>query len=170
MSDHEHSTERTAGGLLGKAAGRAKEAIGSALGNSGLDRKGRLQQVRVEAENEAVELGQVADEKDAEGKLANAQAETETERRKLELELSRMTAEERIERERAQAQHDAEQRSRAREGASKAKQQAAEFQADRERRHAKAADAEEVREAAALEKEAKRAEQIADAMHPEASR
>lgn len=141
MTDQEQRQERTAGGLLGKAAGRAKEVVGSALGNSELDREGRLQQVQVEAEREAIEHGREAEEKDAEAKLRIAKAETETERRELEQELSQMSEEERIEHERAQNE-----------------------------RQAKAAHAEEVREAAALEQQANRAERVADAVDPEQDR
>jgi uncharacterized protein YjbJ (UPF0337 family) len=141
MTDHEQTQERTAGGLLGKAAGRAKEIVGSALGNSQLDREGRLQQVQVEAEEEAIGRGQEAEEKDAEAKLAIAKAETETERRELEQELSQLSDEERIEREKAQ-----------------------------NKRQAKAAHAEEVREATALEREANRADRLADTIDPEQSR
>jgi hypothetical protein len=141
MTDHEQTQERAAGGLLGKAAGRAKQIVGSALGNDRLDREGRLQQVQVEAEEEAIERGQEADEKDAEAKLTIAKAETETERRELEQEFSQLSAEERIERERAQ-----------------------------NKRQAGAAHAEEVREATALEREANRAERAADAVDPEQGR
>jgi uncharacterized protein YjbJ (UPF0337 family) len=141
MSDHEQVSERTSGGLLGKVSGRAKQLVGSAFGNADLDREGRLQQMQVEAEEEAIERGQEADEKDAEAKLAIARAETETERRELELELSQLSDEERIEREEAQ-----------------------------NKRQAKAAHAEEVREAAALEGEANRAERVAGAIDPERGR
>lgn len=141
MTDYEQTQERAAGGLLGKAAGRAKQLVGSALGHSQLDREGRLQQVQVEAATDAAKSGEEADRKDAEAKLAIAKAETETERRELEQELSRLSDEERIERERAQNE-----------------------------RQAKAAHAEEVREAAALEREANRAERAADAVDPEQSR
>lgn len=141
MTEHDQTPERTAGGLLGKAAGRAKELVGSALGNSQLDREGRLQQVQAEAEKTAIERGEEADGKDAEAKLAIAKAETETERRELEQELSQLSEEERIEREKAQS-----------------------------KRQAKAAHAEEVREAAALEREAKRADRLADSIDPEQGR
>jgi uncharacterized protein YjbJ (UPF0337 family) len=141
MTDHEQVSERASGGLLGKVSGRAKQLVGSAFGNSELDREGRLQRFQVEAEEEAIERGQEADEKDAEVKLAIARAETETERREVEQELSRMSEEERIEHERAQ-----------------------------NRRQAKAAYAEEVRQAAALEREANSAERLADAVDPERAR
>ena len=141
MSDHQQTSEQAAGGLLGKAAGRAKEIVGSALGKSELDREGRLQQFQVEAEQGAIRRGEEAEEKDAEARLAIAKAETETARRELEQELSQMSDEERIEREQAQ-----------------------------EKRQAKAAQAEEIREASALEREASRAERVADAVDPEPGR
>ena len=141
MTDHEQVSERTSGGLLGRVSGRAKQLVGSAFGNSELDREGRLQQVQVEAEEEAIERGQEAEEKDAEAKLAIAKAETETERREVELELAQMSDEERIEHEQA-----------------------------RNKRQAEAAHAEEVRKAAALEREAKGAERLADELDPEQSR
>jgi uncharacterized protein YjbJ (UPF0337 family) len=141
MTEHEQTQERTSGGLLGKVVGRAKQLAGSALGNPSLDREGRLQQVRVEAEKEAIEHGQRADEMDAEAKLTIAKAETETERREVEQELAQLSDEERIERERQQ-----------------------------NKRQAKAAQVEELREATALEREANRAERAAEAVDPEQSR
>jgi uncharacterized protein YjbJ (UPF0337 family) len=141
MTKHDQTSEQTAGGLLGKASGRAKELVGSVFGNPELDREGRLQQVQVEAEQEAIQRGEEADTKDAEAKLAIAKAETDTERRELEQEISQLGDEERIEREQAQ-----------------------------EKRQAKAAHAEEVRAAGGLEREASRAERIADSADPEDGR
>lgn len=141
MTNHVQTQERVSGGLLGKAAGRAKRFVGVALGNSQLDREGRLQQVQAEAEKGAIERGQEADDRDAEAKLKIAKAETETQRRELEQELSQLSDAERIERERAQNE-----------------------------RQAKAAHDKEVREAANLEREANRAARLADAVDPEQAR
>ncbi len=52
MADDEE-LELTREGLLGKLAGKAKEAAGSLVGNDDLAREGRLQQAEVEAEAEA---------------------------------------------------------------------------------------------------------------------
>jgi uncharacterized protein YjbJ (UPF0337 family) len=46
-------TERTAGGPLGRIAGKIKETAGSAVGNDELAREGRLQQAHVDASEEA---------------------------------------------------------------------------------------------------------------------
>ena len=48
--------ERTAGGALGRLAGKIKEAAGAAAGRDELAREGRLQQARVDAEREANRL------------------------------------------------------------------------------------------------------------------
>ncbi|HEX2397485.1 MAG TPA: hypothetical protein VHI73_05035, partial [Solirubrobacteraceae bacterium] len=45
--------ERTAGGLLGKLAGKAKEAAGSLTDNDELAREGRLQQAQADADAQA---------------------------------------------------------------------------------------------------------------------
>jgi uncharacterized protein YjbJ (UPF0337 family) len=50
-----NTPEDTAGGPLGKLAGKAKELTGSALGNDELAREGRLQQAQAEAETDAAQ-------------------------------------------------------------------------------------------------------------------
>jgi uncharacterized protein YjbJ (UPF0337 family) len=45
------NSERTAGGVVGKVVGKAKEALGGAIENEDLAREGRLQQAQSEAEN-----------------------------------------------------------------------------------------------------------------------
>jgi uncharacterized protein YjbJ (UPF0337 family) len=47
------NSERTAGGLVGRVVGKAKEALGGAIENEDLAREGRLQQAQSEAELEA---------------------------------------------------------------------------------------------------------------------
>ena len=47
------SSEQTTGGVIGKIAGKVKEAAGTAVGNDELAREGRLQQAGSEAEVEA---------------------------------------------------------------------------------------------------------------------
>jgi uncharacterized protein YjbJ (UPF0337 family) len=49
----QENSERTAGGLVGRITGKAKQAAGSLLGNSELAREGRLQQAQVDAEDNA---------------------------------------------------------------------------------------------------------------------
>lgn len=107
MNASKKTPERTAGGLLGKVAGRAKEVAGSALGREDLHREGRLQQVQVEAEQQAAERARLAREKDEEAELAAARAETEVTRRTIELEASEATAEEKIERDAVEVERDA---------------------------------------------------------------
>ena len=47
------SSERTAGGVLGKIVGKAKAAAGTITGNDDLRREGNLQEARSDAEIEA---------------------------------------------------------------------------------------------------------------------
>ena len=72
--------EQTAGGPLGKLAGRAKEAAGSALGDGDLAREGRLQQAQSDAEREAAAEAAEANQREAESELEEQKAETKNER------------------------------------------------------------------------------------------
>ena len=63
------SEEETAGGALGRIAGKAKEVAGSAIGNEDLAREGRLQQAAVEQEGEAAEAAAEARQREAEAEL-----------------------------------------------------------------------------------------------------
>ena len=53
--------DETAGGPLGKLAGKAKETAGSVLGNEELAREGRLQQAQAEAEAQATQAASAED-------------------------------------------------------------------------------------------------------------
>ena len=44
-----HNDERTAGGLIGRAAGKLKEVVGERAGRDDLAREGRLQQAQADA-------------------------------------------------------------------------------------------------------------------------
>jgi uncharacterized protein YjbJ (UPF0337 family) len=84
MTDRE-TTERTASGPVGRLAGKAKAAAGSALGNEELAREGRLQQAQSDAElaasreQEGARLQQAAADVDAE-KAEIARARTPRDR------------------------------------------------------------------------------------------
>src|ERR1700754_3065474 len=73
-------TERTAGGPLGRIAGKLKEAAGSAVGNDELAREGRLQQAQVDAAEEAVGEAAEARQQEAEAALEEERARTAQER------------------------------------------------------------------------------------------
>ena len=71
MNDPEN-TEQTAGGPLGKLAGRVKEAAGSALGKEDLAREGRLPQAQVDAEAAAAREAEEARQREAEAERVAA--------------------------------------------------------------------------------------------------
>ena len=77
--------EETAGGQLGKLAGKAKEAAGFVLGNEDLAREGRLQQAQVDAEAE--HAAAEAQQREAEAEVEAAKADNELERERLQTEL-----------------------------------------------------------------------------------
>ena len=100
MTDQENP-ERTAGGLVGRIAGKAKEAAGSLIGNGDLAREGRLQQAQVDAEADAPRSDAEAQQRDAEAKLQADKTETEIERQRLQNEVAAQEREQQIERDRA---------------------------------------------------------------------
>lgn len=81
-------TQETAGGLVGKVAGKAKEAAGSALGNDDLAREGRLQQAQAEAEVDARREAQEAEQREAEAEVEGARGDLEIERERLRSEIA----------------------------------------------------------------------------------
>src|SRR5688572_15880094 len=80
--------EETAGGPLGKLAGKAKEAAGSVLGDEALAREGRLQQAQADADAQAAQAGAEAEQRQAEAEVDGAQVENELERERLRTELA----------------------------------------------------------------------------------
>ena len=103
MTDQETS-EQTTGGLIGKLAGKAKEATGTLVGNGALAREGRLQQAQVDAQTDADAKAAEAKQRDAEASLEAEKAGHELERQRLQNEVAAQTREEQIERDRREAE------------------------------------------------------------------
>jgi uncharacterized protein YjbJ (UPF0337 family) len=78
-----NDTERTAGGLTGRLAGKAKEAAASLTGNEELGREGRLQQEAAAAREDAAEEAAEARQAEQEAQLADDRARNERERKQL---------------------------------------------------------------------------------------
>jgi uncharacterized protein YjbJ (UPF0337 family) len=106
LTDQEHS-ERTTGGLVGKLAGKAKEATGSLVGNNNLAREGRLQQAQVEAETEADRVAAEATQSAEEAALGQQKRETALERQRLQNEAAAHERDQQIERDRQAAEVEA---------------------------------------------------------------
>ena len=120
MTDQQNS-EQTAGGLVGRIAGKAKEAAGSLVGDRDLAREGRLQQAQVDAEAEAGHEAAESRQREAEASLEAEKTETETELDRLQNEVAAQEREQRIERERQEAEREAQseaKRQRRRQSAS----------------------------------------------------
>jgi colicin import membrane protein len=159
--------ERTRGGLAGKLAGRVKQAAGSLLGDKDLAGEGRLQEAQVEAEADAADAAQRASTTHAEAELDAARAENEIERERIANEVSARQREEVIERDQAQAEAAAQAETRQRKVAADAQRRAQESAADTTERTAEQERIAAVKEAAALQREARRAEATAEAIDPE---
>ena len=106
MTDPE--TQRTAGGVLGRVAGKAKELGGELTGNDDLAREGRLQQAQTEAEIRAQREAAEAEQRDREARLQEERDQAEVERRRLENELSAEEREAKAEQDRIEAERRAE--------------------------------------------------------------
>src|SRR5205814_3681406 len=106
LTQHQ-STERTAGGVVGKVVGKAKELAGEATGREDLAREGRLQQAQSDAERDARGSAGDARRREAEAHLREEQAETDIERRSLENEVAAQQRELRIEQDRHAAEGEA---------------------------------------------------------------
>jgi uncharacterized protein YjbJ (UPF0337 family) len=106
LTESENS-EQTAGGLVGKLAGKVKEATGSLVGNGDLAREGRMQQAQVDAETEAERHAAEAEHRADEAALAQEKTETELERRRLQNEVAASEREQQIEQDRERAERQA---------------------------------------------------------------
>src|SRR5579884_2252017 len=162
--------QRTAGGLAGKVVGKAKEAIGSATGNDDLAREGRLQQIQGDAEREARESAAEAQRADAEAQLREERAETELERQRLENEVAAMQREQRAERDRAAAEQAAAADAARRQASAEAQERLERQQAERAEEQAERARLAAAQEEIRLQREARQAQERADAIDPEEDR
>src|SRR3954463_14288279 len=107
MTNPDTAGETTAGGMVGKLAGKAKAAAGSLTGNDDLAREGRLQEAQSEAEITARKEEAEAQQARAEAELEAERAETKAERDELRNELTEQEREEQAERDRQAAEQQA---------------------------------------------------------------
>lgn len=128
--------EQTTGGALGKLAGKAKAAAGSALGDDQLAREGRLQEAQSDAETEAAREREQARQAEAEAQATERRAEVDAERERLRNELRAEEREAAIERDRSRAEAAAEQEAAREEAAAEADRRAGELAASAEERAA----------------------------------
>jgi uncharacterized protein YjbJ (UPF0337 family) len=165
LTDQQNS-EQTAGGLVGKFAGKAKEAAGSLVGNGELAREGRLQQAQVDAEADAHREAAEAKQRDQEASLAADMTDTEIERDRLQNEVAAQERERKIESDRQEAEREARSEAQRQQSAAETQREAqesaaagAEQRAERERLAA-------AKEAIRLEHQARRAEAEANTIDP----
>lgn len=99
------NSERTAGGMVGRVLGRAKEALGGATENEDLAREGRLQQAQSEAELEARREAGKARAHEDQAIIRERQTEIAGRRDQLRNEVAADQREAEIDRDRRQSEH-----------------------------------------------------------------
>jgi uncharacterized protein YjbJ (UPF0337 family) len=160
------NSERTAGGVVGKVVGKAKEALGGAIENEDLAREGRLQQAQSEAELEARREAEKARAHEDQAIIRERQTEIAGQRDQLRNEVAANQREAEIDRDRRQAEHraaiDAE-RERAATYAEQARDRGAAEQIVKAAENGRVAT---TQEANCLEREAAAAERRADDLDP----
>jgi uncharacterized protein YjbJ (UPF0337 family) len=159
--------QRTVRGLLGKAIGRAKEAIGQTTDDGTLAREGRLQQAQARTEREATEVGSRAQERERDAELRDREVKVGAVRDELRNEVAadqregRILAERRADEARAQTGEDrSNSAATAEEAAEHAQANRAEREAEQARQLAEA-------DAARLEREAAETDRSADKLDPD---
>lgn len=159
MSD---PTDSPAGGMFDKLKGKAKEAIGSAVGNDDLTIEGRLEQDKAEAAVQAKRREAEASQVESEAKLEAELRENTVETQRLEAEQVAREREQQLEAERQRSEEQVDkqfvQRERAVEQAAAREQGAA----NREEIDAMAERAQADQEAARIEAQAEAARQAAE--------
>ena len=158
--------ERTVGGLLGRAVGKAKAAAGALTANDELAREGRLQQAQGEAGIAAAAAGREADVTQAEADTRRQEAENDIERQHLENEVAGELSRRRIEEDRRSADSAAAQRAQAERAEAERKREAERTRAEQSVHQAEQAQVGATREALDLERAARQAEQRADDIDP----
>jgi colicin import membrane protein len=159
--------ERAAGGLRGRLAGKTKETAGSLTGNEDLAREGRLQQEAVDAREDAQREAAEARQAARVAELADDRARNDRQREELENELAADGREEQAERDRAAAEAEAAAAARRREREAEAEREQRERIARAGETRAAVGEAEDLQDAAALHREAGRAEARAEELEQE---
>jgi uncharacterized protein YjbJ (UPF0337 family) len=166
----EPENERTTGGLIGKAIGKAKAAIGDLRGDHELAREGRLQQAQSDLERDARETAARASRKEAAADTRRQEAENDRERASLETAIADDDKRRRVEQDRETEQRDAEMRTAHRKAEIGTQREAEHDAADSEEHRADRAQVAAAEHAVALQREAHRADQHADEIDPEEER
>src|ERR1700754_4174801 len=104
------TNERTAGGALGRFAGKVKEKAGELTGNEELAREGRLQRSAADASEDAAREAAEARQAQEQADLEAEKAANHEERERLEAEVAATRREHAAEQDRARVEAEASQR------------------------------------------------------------
>lgn len=168
MTNPERPTE-PAGGLLGKLAGKAKEAAASVTGDEALAREGRLQQASVDADADAAREVDDAERVVTATQLDEERAQNELERQRLRAEVVTSEREAGAEADRVVAEQRAEQHAASELVGADAQKRSTDAAADEAAARVERERIAREQDAARLQEEALRAERRASAIDPEES-
>jgi uncharacterized protein YjbJ (UPF0337 family) len=152
------------GGLFEKVAGKAKEAVGSLIGNDDLASEGRLQQTKAEKAAEAERLAAQAEQADEQAEVAAAAETNRIEQQRVNGELAERERLQQIERDKTAAQAEVERNAQRREAVIERQAEAEEAVIERHEVDAVAERIDGQVEAAEIAQEAKRAAAAAEAL------
>ncbi len=165
LNDQEHS-EQTTGGTVGALAGKAKQVVGSLVGNKDLAREGRLQQAQAVAEAEAARRASEAKQREHEADLTDQKTEIDLERQRLQNQLAEREREQRIERDRRDAERETQAKAQREQADAERQRKAQDAAADGAEQRAEQERLEVAKEAIGLEQQARAAESKANTIDP----
>lgn len=161
---HSEGTNASGNSVFDKVAGKAKEVVGAVIGDEDLAQEGELQQEKARAAKAAVELTAEAEQREAEAELKAEITQNRLEQQQVAADLAERTREQQLERERAATQAAVDREALEREAAVRREQLAAERAIDAQETEVVVDLVEDVSAAKEIEREAKQAEQAAEAL------
>lgn len=150
--------------VFDKVAGKAKEVVGTVIGDETLVEEGELQQRKAATAKTAAELAAEAEQREAQAEVTAEQAANRVEQQRVAAELAERTRVQQLERERTEAEAAIEREAAQREVALERQHAVEERVLDARETEVVVDLADDAREAAAIELEAKRANAAADAL------
>ena len=157
-------TTNASGGLFDKLAGKAKQAVGSLVGDDTLAAEGELQQEKVDKADEARRLSAEAEQAERESDLAADQEANRLAQQRVQAELDERARRQELEREEHAAKAEVAQEAVRREATVERQEQLEEAVLDRKEVDVVAAHIDGAQEAAEIDQEARQAEAAAEAL------
>lgn len=160
----DETTHDTSGGVFDKLAGKAKQAVGTLVGNDALAREGELQEKKVDTAQEAKILATEADQAERQSALTAEQEANRLDQQRVQAELDERARLAQIDRDEQDAKAAVAQEAARREAAVERQEQLEEAVLDRKEVDVVAERIDGAQEAAEIAEEARNAEAAAEAL------